>query len=554
MTARAARSWRDGSLYGLVRLIEESRSTGLGAWLIAASLVAALCNSALILPLFVQGVTDRLAGRPVPEGRDALLLAALAIGYGAEYTLNQIAGRINARACERLVTAHVEGQIGSEMAAFSRHARGDYAALVAEVIELLQPQQLFMLQSGLVSLLVTLGSVALVARYDPVLLVAALPFMLAICALPIWLASKANSAIEGEAGAFAALGAHLHELVAARRVLHFADEGALRARTGALIDRLHHLQIGKWWIWNISFNLKMTLNLLLYALTLLVGGLLYLEGRIGLGAVVAVYLLVTMLAPKLDAIYKLYNFAQSCSAAYRALDAKLLPVAPRAPLEPAGNPAPLSTLSLRVERFGHPGGPSLLRAVALDLRAGDRCLIMGPSGSGKSTLLDMLAGLIRSEGIDLCIDGRPLRREDLAAYWRRIAFVGNPDLVFDRLSAADNLALYPDARAGSRPDAAAALDWPRFAERAGAALSGGERQRLALLRALERDKSLMLLDEPGSALDAARLHAAFALLASSDAGIVIVASHSPGIEPYFNRVFDLVDGTLVARARVAAPA
>jgi molybdate transport system ATP-binding protein len=156
--------------------------------------------------------------------------------------------------------------------------------------------------------------------------------------------------------------------------------------------------------------------------------------------------------------------------------------------------------------------PALDMAVRLD--AGAEVLVLfGPSGSGKSTVLNVLAGLIDPDAGEVAFGsdiffrrGRPGPRVRLPARKRRVGYVFQEYALFPHLSAADNVAYALRGRPDARARSLALLDrvgLARVADARPAALSGGQQQRVAIARALAADRSLLLLDEPFAAFEAA---------------------------------------------------
>jgi sulfonate transport system ATP-binding protein len=153
---------------------------------------------------------------------------------------------------------------------------------------------------------------------------------------------------------------------------------------------------------------------------------------------------------------------------------------------------PGAGLVVRVRGLSRSFGPDVvLNDLDLDIAAGEFVALIGRSGSGKSTLLRALAGLDQEVTGELNVAG-PVAiafQEPRLVPWRRV-------------SANVRLGLRGGNPAGKAADA---LDEVGLTGRADAwplTLSGGEAQRASLARALVRDPSLLLLDEPFSALDA----------------------------------------------------
>ncbi|WP_285113487.1 ABC transporter ATP-binding protein [Leifsonia sp. fls2-241-R2A-40a] len=147
----------------------------------------------------------------------------------------------------------------------------------------------------------------------------------------------------------------------------------------------------------------------------------------------------------------------------------------------------------------------------LSVADGETLALLGPNGAGKSTVLGMLAGLIRPDsgratlGREVLFD---LPNAWLAPHRRGVALLAQDALLFPHLSVQSNVAFGPRSSGTPRAEAAdRAGEWMRrtgttaFADRRPAELSGGQAQRVAIARALAAEPSLLLLDEPLSALD-----------------------------------------------------
>ncbi len=148
--------------------------------------------------------------------------------------------------------------------------------------------------------------------------------------------------------------------------------------------------------------------------------------------------------------------------------------------------------------------------VDLHVRAGEVVALLGPSGSGKSTLLHAVAGFRPPTRGEIWLQGRcvasPVRAEPPER--RDVAVVFQSYALWPHLSAVDTVA-YPIRRRGGRRRAARTeaadllerLGIGQLAARKPVELSGGEQQRVGLARALARQASLYLFDEPTAHLD-----------------------------------------------------
>ena len=143
----------------------------------------------------------------------------------------------------------------------------------------------------------------------------------------------------------------------------------------------------------------------------------------------------------------------------------------------------------------------------LQVREGELLVMVGPSGCGKSTVLRMIAGLESISGGELRIQGR--RANELEPKARDVAMVFQDYALYPHMSVRENLAFPLKMRRVARPEQALRiarvadmLQLGELLERKPAQLSGGQRQRVAMGRALIREASVFLLDEPLSNLDA----------------------------------------------------
>ncbi len=176
--------------------------------------------------------------------------------------------------------------------------------------------------------------------------------------------------------------------------------------------------------------------------------------------------------------------------------------------------------------------------VDLTVAEGETVAVLGPNGAGKTTLLRAIAGLEDMQG-RVTLDGAVL--EDTAhgvhvpVERRRIGLVFQDHVLFPHLSVLENVAF--GLRAQHRPHALETarrrLEESGLGDRASVlprALSGGQRQRVALLRALATEPSVLLLDEPLSALDVsvrAEVRRELALQLASFRGVRLLVTHDP---------------------------
>ncbi len=185
--------------------------------------------------------------------------------------------------------------------------------------------------------------------------------------------------------------------------------------------------------------------------------------------------------------------------------------------------------ALAVER----GGRVIFTNIGFRLGAGEALLVTGPNGAGKSSLLRAVAGLLPlAKGQITVAPGSDIRLPELCHY------VGHADALKPSLTVYENLAFWAaflgngtavGGGASQIEAALAQLGLARIADLPSAYLSAGQKRRVALARLLAVPRPLWLLDEPGTALDAASQKVLNAMmLGHLDAGgMIIAATHAP---------------------------
>jgi len=154
------------------------------------------------------------------------------------------------------------------------------------------------------------------------------------------------------------------------------------------------------------------------------------------------------------------------------------------------------------------GETEVLTGVDLGIEDGEYVVLVGPSGCGKSTLLRCIAGLEELSSGDLHIGERHVN--DVAPQDRDIAMVFQSYALYPHMSVRENLGfalgirkVAPAEIEAAVEKAASMLELGSLLDRLPGELSGGQRQRVAMGRAIVRDPSVFLFDEPLSNLDAA---------------------------------------------------
>jgi ABC-2 type transport system ATP-binding protein len=207
-------------------------------------------------------------------------------------------------------------------------------------------------------------------------------------------------------------------------------------------------------------------------------------------------------------------------------------------------PAPIAqrAVALSATALTKRFGPrTALRDVGFELRAGELLAVIGPNGAGKTTLLSILAGIQRADAGSIVPPQGP------------VGWVPQQPAIYSKLSVAENLRLFARLERVPDPGAAVArmLEQTGLADRADSEvgeLSGGNRQRVNIAVGLLAQPSVLLLDEPSTALDPRqreRLWEFVGALTEGGTSVVYSTHIVQEAERYAERVLVLADGELL---------
>lgn len=287
------------------------------------------------------------------------------------------------------------------------------------------------------------------------------------------------------------------------------------------------------------------------------GVFLVLDGAITVGALIATNILAgRVLQPLSNIVQTLARSGQAFQAMARIR--ALLALPRETGIEAGGATVSQGRVEFARVSFAYPDADKpALRELSFVIEPGERVGVIGAVGSGKSTLGRLIAGLYDASEGTVLIDGRDIRQYPRAALREAVSCAGQEATLFSG-TLRDNIALGARAPSEAEIEAAAELagvtSFARLlpqglativAER-GTNLSGGQRQAVALARSLLRRPKLIFLDEPTSAMDAAR-EADFLTRLDAFCGrerTLIVATHKSSMLALVDRVLVLDGGRL----------
>ncbi|MDD2464264.1 MAG: amino acid ABC transporter ATP-binding protein [Desulfobulbus sp.] len=203
-----------------------------------------------------------------------------------------------------------------------------------------------------------------------------------------------------------------------------------------------------------------------------------------------------------------------------------------------------------------------LADVSLDIRQGEKVVVLGPSGSGKSTLLRTINRLESIDSGTIIVDGHNLyaENEDINRIRMEVGMVFQSFNLFRHKSVLENLTLAPIKLKKMERSKAEALAMDLL-EKVGMddrashypiQLSGGQQQRVAIARALAMEPKIMLFDEPTSALDPEMINEVLEVMVTlaREGMTMVVVTHEMGFaREVADKVVFMDAGAIVEQAR-----
>jgi ABC-type multidrug transport system fused ATPase/permease subunit len=428
------------------------------------------------------------------------VLTGLSRGLGAV-----LGERVLARLREQFVTRVLDLPLGVVELAGS----GDLLTRASTDVDDLS----YSVRAGLPQLLVAsvtaVLAVAALLWTAPVLGLALVPSIPLVAIGTRWYLRRARSAYQREMAAYARVNSDIQESVAAGRTIEAFRLGPTRI---AQTDR--HIKAWIGWerttlgLRTVFFGASEVSYIIPLVLTILLGGLMHINGHLSLGAVTAAALYAQQLINPVDTLLAWMDEVQVASASLsRVLGVHEIAPAATTADEPTGQEVVARNL-----RYAYQKGHDVLRGIDLAPITGARVAVVGPSGAGKSTLALLLAGVYAPRAGRATVGGVDAHLIPPARLRREIALVTQEHHLF-AASIRDNLRLVvPEAgddELYAALDAVDAGDAVRVLPdgldtrigSAGSILAPGVAQQIAIARLVLTDPHTLVLDEATSLLN-----------------------------------------------------
>ena len=204
----------------------------------------------------------------------------------------------------------------------------------------------------------------------------------------------------------------------------------------------------------------------------------------------------------------------------------------------------------------------VLRGVSCHVGKGRICAILGPSGSGKSTLLNCIGGLETADSGSICVDGTELcgmKPGALSEYRReKLGFVFQFYNLVPNLTVRENIQVCQYLSKNPLPldPLLDTLGLTEHQKKFPSQISGGQQQRCAIARAVIKNPSLLLCDEPTGALDSASSRDILILLEQINreyGTTILLVTHNTVIRKMAHQALIIRDGRIVEEIENPSP-
>ncbi len=489
-----------------------------GAYLLGALLLVGTNLCGLAIPWLMKLAIEALQA-PAKAGYSPAqfggMIAAAAVGQGvirvfSRTTLLNAGRRIEYRLREDLYAR----LLTLDRTYFSNWRTGDILSRLSNDLTNVRMLLGFGVLSSLNTVIIYTASLILLTRISPFLTLCAVgPFPVMVLIVKR-LSSSMFRASKLMQEALARLTTRVEENVSAAAVVraYSREEGEI-ASFGAACDSYSEASMAVTKIRGLMLPVMAATGALGTLVVLFVGGNLVISGGLTLGGFVAFNGYLAMLVWPTIMFGWILNLMQRGAASMGRLG-EILNASPEVvesadPVDPGHIEG---SIEYRGLSFSY-GGTDMLRGIDLKIRKGARIGVVGVVGSGKSTLVRLIPRLFPVADGTLFIDGVDVNRLPLQRIRSAVGFVPQESFLFSR-TVADNIGYGKPGATREEIERAARIagltgDIVRFPQgldtlvgERGVTLSGGQKQRVSIARALIKEPSILILDDPLSAVDA----------------------------------------------------
>lgn len=530
-----------------------------GQTILAATIVNTL---ALISSFFIMTVYDRVLPNQAIESLIALTVGVL-VAHVFDFTLKSLRGYFIDIAGQRL-DASVGAAVFDNIMAMRLSARRGATGAVAGLIKEFENLRDFFSSATLVAVVdlpfifLFIGTIWLVG--GPLALIPLIGVLVAVVAgvviQPLIMKRTQEAMAEGHLKH-----AVLIETLSGLETVKSVDAaGLMRGRWRNGVMRQAKLSTVGRFLNQFAVNAAGFAQQMSQVGVVVIGVFMVGAGEMTAGALIASVILTGRAMAPLAQVASLLSRVNGALASYKSLDDLM---ASQSEVDPhreyLARPKLAGRIEFREVSFSYPGQAArALDEVSFTVEPGQRVAILGKNGSGKSTIVRQITGVYEPTEGAVLVDDTDIRqinpsdlRANIGAVLQDVClFSGsikeNIALGLDQVSDADILHAAKIAGVHDFVGASAGGYDQRLAER-GEGLSGGQRQAIALARALASKPSVLLLDEPSSALDAQAEAALIARLDKATRGrTLLIVTHRMSMLRLVDRVIVLDRGRVVA--------